>query len=167
MAAQEDPLVIRNGRADKRGQFRVYWKTKVFYLLFRSDQKLHAPICRAYLIGNRSDTRCIKIDVPVVGTMSRRIGSINSGRPSVEGTACASPMSVFSPGNGINDMACNGSDGVSLEFPQTCAGVGHCPVVAGHLGAVATQKDAPVVRDSRAHKRGQFRVYWKECKNIY
>ncbi len=56
--------------------------------------------------------------------MSRRIGPVNSGRPSVEGTACASPMSVFSPGNGINDMTCNGPNRVSLKLSQVCTGMG-------------------------------------------
>lgn len=93
--------------------------------------------------------------------MSRRIGSINSGRPSVEGTACASPMSVFSPGNGINNMAGYVADCISLEFSQTGAGMVHRPVVRARLGTVAAQKNPPVIRDSHTHKRDQFRVDWK------
>ncbi len=133
MATQENPPVIRDSRADERDQFRIHWKTKAFYLLFRSDQELHTPICRAYFIGHRSDTRGIKIDVPVVGTMSRRIGSINSGRPSVEGTACASPMPVFSPGNGINNMAGYIADRIPLKFSQARAGMVYGPVVCTRL----------------------------------
>ena len=49
---------------------------------------------------------------------------------------------------------------ISLEFSQTGAGMGHFAVVRGHLGAMTTQKDAPVIRDSRADERDQFRIHW-------
>lgn len=67
-------------------------------------------------------------------------------------------MSVFSPGNGINNMAGYVADCISLEFSQTGAGVGHGAVVRGHLGAVAAQENPPVIRHMATHQRDQFRV---------
>ena len=72
--------IVRDSRAYKRDQFRVHWNARAFYLLFRSDQELHTPICRAYLIGNRSDTRGIEISTPLSPAISF-IGSVATIRP--------------------------------------------------------------------------------------
>lgn len=69
-------------------------------------------------------------------------------------------MPVFSPGNGINNMAGYIADRIPLKFSQARAGMVYGPVVCTRLWTVAAQEYSSIIGYLAADNRDQFRIYW-------
>ncbi len=50
VSPEEHSLIIRDVPPDERDQFRIYWKVRAFYLLFRSDKIFYRTVHRADFI---------------------------------------------------------------------------------------------------------------------
>ena len=59
---------------------------------------------------------------------------------------------------------CDVSDGIPLEFTESCAPVANSAIVIAGLATVSPEEHSLIIRDVPPDESDQFRVHWEEGK---